>query len=65
LQSKRGWLWSRGTVPERDFSVTVRFRVSGQGKRLFGDGFALWMTTDPYHRDGPLHGYTDRFTGES
>lgn len=43
--------------------MTLRFRVSGQGKRLFGDGFALWVTQDAYHKDGPLHGYSDTFTG--
>jgi mannose-binding lectin 2 len=46
-----------------EFTITVRFRVSGQGKRLFGDGFALWVSQDAYHKDGPLHGYVDKFTG--
>ena len=43
--------------------MTLRFRVSGQGKRMFGDGFALWVTQDGYHKDGALHGYADTFTG--
>lgn len=62
-QSKRGWIWSRGQTDKDEFTITVRFRVSGQGKRLFGDGFALWLTQDAYHKDGSLHGYTDKFTG--
>lgn len=29
---------------ESSWEVTVNFNVNGQGKSLFGDGFALWYT---------------------
>ena len=31
--------WTKDT-----FQMTVQFSVNGQGKSLFGDGFALWYT---------------------
>lgn len=62
-QSHRGFLWNTEAVPTPDWSATVRFRVSGQGRSLFGDGFAFWFTQDAMHRDGPVHGYTDTYTG--
>ena len=38
-QSKKGWLWSARNWNYLDaWTVTMRLRVSGQGKRLFGDG---------------------------
>ena len=37
--------------------------MSGQGKRLFGDGFGLWFTQHQYHVDGPIHGFSDTFVG--
>lgn len=45
------------------FTVSVYFRVSGQGSTLFGDGFALWLTDSNRYREGGLHGFTDTFTG--
>ena len=63
VQSKRGWLWSRSALAADQWTITLRFRVSGQGKRLFGDGFALWVTQHRYHADGPIHGFVDKFTG--
>lgn len=63
MQSKRGWIWSRNVLGEDTWTATLRFRVSGQGKRLFGDGFALWFTQNKFHVDGSIHGFTDKFTG--
>jgi hypothetical protein len=38
-QSKKGWLWSERNWGSMDaWTITLRLRVSGQGKRLFGDG---------------------------
>lgn len=38
-QSKKGWLWSERNWGSLDsWTITLRLRVSGQGKRLFGDG---------------------------
>jgi mannose-binding lectin 2 len=63
-QSKRGWLHSQKKIEDTpEWSMVVRFRISGQGKQLFGDGMAVWVTDHAYHRDGPLLGSTDRFTG--
>ena len=39
--SKRASLWSTTRMGMDDWSTTIRFRVSGQGKRLFGDGLAF------------------------
>lgn len=63
-QSKRGWLWARSPLSANQWTITLRFRVSGQGKRLFGDGFALWFTQNRYYSDGPIHGFADKFIGE-
>lgn len=65
-QSKRGFIWNTNRVEaERSefWSATLRFRTSGQGKRLFGDGIAFWATSSPSHRDGGLLGFTDSFHG--
>lgn len=62
-QNKKGWLWSRTKMAAEVWTATVRFRVSGQGKRLFGDGLAFWFTTSAYPADGPVHGFADVFTG--
>jgi len=61
--SKRASAWATARVPLDDWSATIRFRVSGQGRRLFGDGLAFWFTKHSAHKDGPLHGFTDTFTG--
>ena len=63
-QTRKGSLWgtqNMGSLPE--WSATFRFRISGTGKRLFGDGMALWFTTHPMHKEGPAHGFTDTFKG--
>lgn len=63
-QSKRGYIWSTDTIGRDEFSAILTFRVSGQGKRWFGDGLALWITSSPTnHVDGENHGFTDRYTG--
>lgn len=61
-QSRKGYLWSNTKLEGRDeWSATLRFRVSGQGKRFFGDGLAFFATQHPYYREGSLHGFTDVF----
>lgn len=63
-QSRKGWLWSTRNWAHLDgFTVTLRFRISGQGKKLFGDGLAFWFTTSPVYQSGPVHGFTDMFRG--
>lgn len=61
--SKRASVWSTTRVQLDEWSTTIRFRVSGQGKRLFGDGLAFWFTANEAHRDGTLHGFVDTFKG--
>ena len=62
-QSKRASAWATARLDREEWSATVRFRVSGQGKKLFGDGLALWFTGHSTHKDGTLHGFTDTFKG--
>jgi mannose-binding lectin 2 len=64
-QSRRGSLWN--TVPfnpptEEEFpswEMTLEFHVHGSGKKLFGDGFAVWYTRD-YGNEGPVFGNQDK-----
>lgn len=53
-QSKIGKLWSSKPITDTPagWSAMLRFRVSGQGKRLFGDGFAFWVTDQLYPASG-------------
>ncbi|RQM22339.1 hypothetical protein B5M09_008870 [Aphanomyces astaci] len=67
-QSKRGFVWSKETLgaarlPKTEFSIVLTFRISGQGERWFGDGLALWVTTEPRHVDGDNHGFKETYTG--
>jgi len=43
MQSKKGSLWSRKSLGVETFSSVFTFRISGQGKKFFGDGMALWF----------------------
>jgi mannose-binding lectin 2 len=65
-QSKRGYVWNSARLDAEkgaSWTATLRFRTSGQGKRLFGDGIAFWATAHAAHKDGPLIGFTDTFKG--
>ncbi|ETW01624.1 hypothetical protein H310_06256 [Aphanomyces invadans] len=67
-QSKRGFVWSKATLgsaglTKQEFSIVLTFRISGQGERWFGDGLALWVTTEPRHSDGENHGFKEKYTG--
>ena len=64
-QSKRGALWSKAVLNVEEVSATLKFRISGQGKKFFGDGLALWFVTDPtaYGGGGELHGMSETFSG--
>lgn len=65
LQSKRGTLWNNQPLQTENWSALVKFRVSGQGKTLFGDGFAFWAAKGARFMEGPFFGVTDRFEGGS
>jgi len=62
-QSKRGALWSRMEIATQSFSTTLRFRISGSGKKFFGDGIALWITHNTRYNPGDLHGVNPKFVG--
>eukprot|EP01029_Cantina_marsupialis_P029715 TRINITY_DN782050_c0_g1_i1.p1 TRINITY_DN782050_c0_g1~~TRINITY_DN782050_c0_g1_i1.p1 ORF type:complete len:431 (-),score=133.79 TRINITY_DN782050_c0_g1_i1:184-1476(-) len=63
--SKRGWLWNTEPMSFKKWSATIKFRISGQGQRLFGDGLGFWVTSSPQHRDGHLYGTTESYEGFS
>jgi mannose-binding lectin 2 len=62
-QSKKGWLWNDAKVMADGWSATLRFRISGQGRAMYGDGLAFWFTTDSFYVPGDLHGHSDTFRG--
>mmetsp|Transcript_44897 Transcript_44897/g.123027 ORF Transcript_44897/g.123027 Transcript_44897/m.123027 type:complete len:150 (-) Transcript_44897:1603-2052(-) len=62
-QSKKGAVWSRKSLGTDTFSTILKFRISGQGKKFFGDGMALWVMQQAYFVEGDLHGSVERFTG--
>lgn len=65
-QSKRGWLFNTVALEEENFAMQMKFRISGSGRHLYGDGLALWVTQQtkrPRFEEGMLLGHTDTFTG--
>lgn len=62
-QSQQGFIWNSEPLETDTFSAVLQFRISGQGKKWFGDGMALWMTQRPYHTQGNNHGFTSDFVG--
>eukprot|EP00051_Salpingoeca_urceolata_P030999 m.10110 g.10110 ORF g.10110 m.10110 type:complete len:348 (+) comp3687_c0_seq1:214-1257(+) len=61
-QSKRGQLFNTRAFRGNEWEVTFRFKVHGQGQKLFGDGFAFWYTQE-INQAGPVFGGKDHFTG--
>ena len=45
-----------------NWEILIHFAVHGQGKTLFGDGFAVWYTKERGEA-GPVLGNRDYFTG--
>jgi mannose-binding lectin 2 len=62
-QSRQGSLWAQSPTTAHGWSAQLDFRISGSGRKLFGDGLAFWFTRMPRHVEGTLHGFTDTFTG--
>ena len=62
-QSKKGALWATKALGTTEVSVAMKFRISGQGKKYFGDGMALWLTDARNYRAGDFHGATEKFKG--
>jgi mannose-binding lectin 2 len=62
-QSKKGAVWSASSLGVVELSATIKFRISGQGKKYFGDGMALWLTDVRSYRAGDFHGVAEEFRG--
>lgn len=62
-QSKKGALWATAAAGVDELSATLKFRISGQGKKYFGDGLALWLTDARAYRAGDFHGHSETFRG--
>ncbi|KAF9047557.1 legume-like lectin family-domain-containing protein [Panaeolus papilionaceus] len=60
--SQMGWLWSRLAMTANNWVIEVEFKISGDSSHLFGDGLAMWLTTDRAV-PGPVFGSKDEFTG--
>ncbi|TCD65570.1 hypothetical protein EIP91_002490 [Steccherinum ochraceum] len=60
--SEMGWLWSRLPITSTNFIVEVEFKISGDSSHLFGDGMAIWFTTERA-QPGPVFGSKDNFNG--
>lgn len=46
----------------QNWELNINFKVSGKGKELFGDGFAIWYARDRLVT-GPVFGSKDNFMG--
>lgn len=62
-QSKHGALWSKSQIRTQSLTAILEFRLSGQGKSLFGDGLGLWFARQAYFTRGELHGFNEFFSG--
>ena len=62
-QSKQGYVWGSKHVNVDNWSVVLGFRVSGQGRTLFGDGLVFWFTDMGSYRAGNLFGIDSKFNG--
>ncbi|CAI5736330.1 unnamed protein product [Hyaloperonospora brassicae] len=62
-QSKRGHIWSKGSIDKDELATVIAYRIHGQGKKWFGDGIGLWFTQEPEWKNGDNHGFTDKFYG--
>jgi mannose-binding lectin 2 len=57
-----GWLWSRLPLSSTNFVVEIEFKISGASSHLYGDGMAIWLTTERT-QPGPVFGSKDMFEG--
>lgn len=68
LPNKKGALTEWKAIQFEEFSAILKFRISGKGKNLFGDGMALWlrdMTSIPRKSKSgkEIHGHPAEFYG--
>ncbi|CAG8463110.1 5202_t:CDS:2 [Diversispora eburnea] len=61
-QSQTGWLWSRLPLTSTNWQVEFEFKIEGSNPTLYGDGMAVWLTTDRA-KSGPVFGFIDKFEG--
>lgn len=57
-----GSVWNQLPCFSRNWEIDVNFKVSGKGKDLFGDGFAIWYAKERMI-EGPVFGSKDLFSG--
>ncbi|TFJ81546.1 hypothetical protein NSK_006798 [Nannochloropsis salina CCMP1776] len=62
-QSKIGALWSHKALGVDAVTMTLKFRIHGQGKKFFGDGIGFWIMESPYWQEGDVHGVSHAFVG--
>ncbi|KAE8259065.1 hypothetical protein A4X13_0g1259 [Tilletia indica] len=60
--SHMGWLWSRLVLPPQNYEIVVDFTIDGESSHLYGDGMAMWLTTERA-KPGPVFGGKDYWTG--
>ncbi|CAJ0642582.1 11299_t:CDS:2 [Entrophospora sp. SA101] len=69
--SQTGWLWSRlvnnkqsqeKPLTSTNWQVEFEFKIHGNNPTLFGDGMAVWFTTERA-KPGPVFGFIDKFEG--
>ncbi|PIK54690.1 putative vesicular integral-membrane protein VIP36 [Apostichopus japonicus] len=61
-QSRQGAIWNKVANRCPHWEMHVHFKVHGQGRTLFGDGFALWYTKERMKK-GDVFGGADYHTG--
>ncbi|KAF9448270.1 concanavalin A-like lectin/glucanase [Macrolepiota fuliginosa MF-IS2] len=60
--SQMGWLWSRLPLTAPNYIIEAEFKISGDSTHLYGDGFAMWLTTERT-QPGPVFGNKNNFDG--
>ncbi|KAG8801581.1 hypothetical protein FRC17_006608 [Serendipita sp. 399] len=55
VPSQCGWLWSRLPITAANWQVEIEFKISGENSHLYGDGMAVWLTTERAV-EGPTNG---------
>ncbi|KAL5263422.1 hypothetical protein ACHWQZ_G008706 [Mnemiopsis leidyi] len=62
-QSKAGRVWNTIPLMSRNWEILMEFKVHGQGRTLYGDGFALWYSHERQLMAGPVFGAKNGFNG--
>nr|CCA25650.1 lectin putative [Albugo laibachii Nc14] len=62
-QSKRGHIWHEKPITTDELSGILSFRIHGSSRYVYADGLAIWITHERAHRDGPNHGFIEKYRG--